>query len=125
MMLRHFRFAVMVCAFLVVEGVSSQSFDYDRGVRNYKAVIEGTKKLEELSEVEKQEVVAIARAMGSRGSENESGDCVEARERAEASAAELANYARRLRNCAESSDFTDDCSTEFRRVRNAHSDYES
>ena len=32
---------------------------------------------------------------------------------------------RRLNSCVDSDDFTDDCSSEFRRVRNAHSDYES
>lgn len=52
-------------------------------------------------------------------------DCTDARDRATSAASDLSGYARRLERCADSGDFTDDCSTEFRRVKNTHSDYES
>lgn len=52
-------------------------------------------------------------------------DCYDAKERATSAASDLSDYARRLQRCAESGDISDDCSTEFRRLRNSHSDYES
>jgi hypothetical protein len=51
--------------------------------------------------------------------------CEDARDRARSAASDLSAYARRLQSCANNEDFSDDCSTEFRRVRYAHSDYES
>lgn len=52
-------------------------------------------------------------------------DCSDARDRATSAASDLSGYARRLQRCADSGDFSDDCSTEFRRVKYAHADYES
>lgn len=103
----------------------SQDLDYKRGMRNYQAVVAGQKKLEDLSQAEQREVMAIARVISARGSSDDSEDCAEARTRAERAASELADYARRLRTCAESSDYSNDCSSEFRRVKNAQYDYES
>jgi hypothetical protein len=121
----RYHLAVILLAVSLSGPVIAQTIDFDRGLRNYKAVLNGGKQLDDLSEAEKQEVFAVARIMQSRTSDSGSEECVEAQERAGAAAAELANYARRLRNCAESNNFSDDCSTEFSRVRNAHSEYES
>lgn len=52
-------------------------------------------------------------------------DCSNAQDRATSAASDLSGYARRLQRCADSGDFTDDCSAEFRRVKYAHGDYES
>jgi hypothetical protein len=52
-------------------------------------------------------------------------DCEDAKSSAESAASDLSSYSRRLQRCAEAGDYSDDCSTEFRRVRSAHSDYES
>ena len=65
-------------------------------------------------------ISASALAQYGRGS-----DCGDARGRAEYSASDLSESARRLQRCAEYRDFSDDCSTVFRRVRSYHSDYES
>jgi|GWRWMinimDraft_15_1066023.scaffolds.fasta_scaffold01124_8 hypothetical protein len=67
-------------------------------------------------------VVASSVAWAGYGNEDE---CRNARERASSSALDLSIYARKLQRCAEAGDLTDDCSMEFRRVKNAHSDYES
>lgn len=55
----------------------------------------------------------------------ESSDCSDARDSARSAASDLVDYARRLQRCAGNGDFTDDCSTEFRRVVSTQSDYES
>lgn len=102
-----------------------QSASYQRALRNYQAVASGQKKLADLSVQEQQEVLEIYRVIRSRGNTDESDDCRESKERAQQAASELADYARRLKNCAESSDLSDDCSSEFRRVRNAQDEYES
>ena len=52
-------------------------------------------------------------------------DCQDARDQAQSAASDLASYSRRLQRCAENGDYSDDCSSEFRRVRSSHSDYES
>jgi len=101
--------------------------DLQRGLKNYQEILGGKKKFDLLTPEEQREVLLIHRRRervridGGAGSS----DCADAKIRADSAASELANYARRLRNCAETQDFSDDCSSEFRRVRNAHSEYES
>ena len=51
--------------------------------------------------------------------------CADSKNNAESAASDLASYARRLQQCAENEDFTDDCYTEFRRVKSAYEEYES
>lgn len=98
--------------------------DLQRGVRNYQDLMSGKKTFDRLTPQEKQEVIIIHGRISSRSSGGASAECRDATSQAESAASELADYARRLRNCAEARDFQDDCSTEFRRVRNAYSDYE-
>lgn len=57
--------------------------------------------------------------------EGEDQACAVARDAAQSAASELASTSQRLSRCAANEDFENDCSTEFRRVRFAHSDYES
>jgi hypothetical protein len=100
--------------------------DLQRGLKNYQAIMRGEKTLEQLSPQEKNEVILVYSRINPRPSEDEeSSNCENARSRARNAASELADYARRLRNCAASEDFGNDCSSEFRRVKNSHSDYES
>lgn len=99
--------------------------DIQRGHRNYQEILRGNKKLEQLSPQEQREVIIVHRMLRSRGSDDDSSDCRDAKDRAEGAANDLADYARRLRSCAEDKNFSDDCSSEFSRVRSAHSDYES
>lgn len=101
-----------------------QAFNIQRAVRNYQEVMSGKKKLEQLSLQERQEVLVVYRRMKAQSEEGKSSECRDARSRAESAASELADRSRKLRNCAEAQDYSDDCSTEFRRVRNAQSDYE-
>lgn len=115
---------IFACGVLV--SLPTHSQDLQRGLKNYQEIMRGTKKLEQLSPQEKQEVIIIFQRLNARKSGNDkSPDCQDAISRAESSASELADYARRLRNCAESQDYNDDCSSEFRRVKNSYSDYGS
>jgi hypothetical protein len=123
----HLLYAItLVLGMLCFSGdVSSQ--DLQRGLRNYQEILGGKKKLEQLTPEEQREVFLIHRRRERARTDGGSGssECADAKSRADSAATELANYARRLRNCAEAQDFSDDCSSEFRRVRNAHSEYES
>jgi hypothetical protein len=115
---------------LPVIGISSwqqaNAQDWQRAFRNYQEVIEGKKKLEQLSPQERQEVFNVhRRVQAAQADSGASSDCRDAKSRAESAASELATYARRLRNCAEAQDYSNDCSSEFRRTRSAHGDYES
>jgi hypothetical protein len=53
-----------------------------------------------------------------------SSECRDAKSDARTAALDLASTAGRLRRCAEAMDFSDDCDSEFRRVKGAHEDYE-
>lgn len=118
-----FLVTVALASLLLTAPAAAQ--DLQRGLRNYQDIMSGKKKLEQLSPQEKQEVIIIHRRLqAQRYGNDKSPECRDALARAESAASELADYSRRLRNCAEAQDYTDDCSTEFRRVRNAHSDYE-
>ena len=119
---------ILLIALLVI-GVSieqqANAQDWQRGFRNYKEILEGKRKLEQLSPQERQEVLSVYRQIQS--SQTRSGvspECRDAKIRAESAGSDLADYARRLRSCAEAQDYSDDCSSEFRRTRRAHSDYE-
>lgn len=115
--------ALLTLAFYPAQTAFAQ--DLQRGLRNYQEILGGKKKLEQLSPQEQQEVLIIHRRVQARRSQSEgSSECRSAKARAESAASELGDYARRLRNCAEAQDYSDDCSSEFTRVRNAHSDYE-
>jgi hypothetical protein len=117
-------FTALLLGLTLVSLAASQ--DLQRGLRNYQDIIGGRKKLEQLSPQEQGEVIQVHRLLKARsGKEGASSACRSARSEAANAASELADYSRRLRNCAEAEDFTDDCESEFRRVKNAHSDYES
>jgi len=116
----------LLLVFGALASLPTHSQDLQRGLKNYEDIVRGTKKLEQLSPQEKQEIIIIYQRLNARKSgRGESPDCQDALSRAESAASELADYARRLRNCAESQDYKDDCSSEFRRVKNSYSDYES
>lgn len=126
-MTNAFRHLVVVVVLIFGSPVLAQELTYQRAWTNYLAVISGQKKLDQLSSQEQTEVIAMARVMRERSSssDDKSEECADAKERAKSAASELADYARKLRNCAESGNTSDDCSSEFRRVKNAQSNYES
>jgi hypothetical protein len=120
------RLRILLPLLLFAVAPQATAQDLQRGLRNYQEIMAGRKKLDQLSPQEQQEVLIIFRRV--RAAQNRSGKssaCREAQERAESAASELADRARKLRNCAEAQDYSEDCSSEFRRVRSAHSDYES
>ena len=111
----------ILLALLAVPIVQAQ--DMQRALRNYQAVMSGAMKLDQLSPTEQEEVLFLYRRM--KATEGKTPECRDAKSRAQSAASDLSDYARRLRNCAEAQNWDDDCSTEMRRSRNAHSDYES
>lgn len=127
------RIAILIFSFLALFSLSINCVqpifaqDLQRGYRNYKALLNKQKKLQDLSPEEQKEVVIIIRALKRSGGydQNDNAECREAREQANSAASELEDYARRLMNCASSLDFNDDCYTEFRRTKSAYDDYES
>jgi hypothetical protein len=119
------RLRVLLPILLLTVMVRSVAQDLQRGLRNYQEIMAGRKKLDQLSPLEQQEVLIVFRRV--KAAQNRTGKssaCRDAQERAESAASELADRAKRLRNCAESQDYNDDCSSEFRRAKSAHSDYE-
>ena len=54
-----------------------------------------------------------------------SDECRDAKDEAESYRDDLEGYTKRLYKCVEGNDLTDDCYSEFRRVKSAHSDFES
>lgn len=115
---------------LALTGVAAQAQDLQRGLRNYQDILAGRKTMQQLSRPELEEVIRVHRIVqsnqaGGRGDGAKSLRCQNARTDAQSKASDLADYARKLRNCAEAGDLSDDCETEFRRTKNAFQDYES
>ena len=52
-------------------------------------------------------------------------DCQEAVNSYNSAISDIASYLKRYTSCLQSSDGNDDCSSEFRRLRNAQSEFES
>jgi hypothetical protein len=125
--MKRWCFRIVVFLFITVRlfwNDPGSSQDLQRGLRNYQEILSGRKKFEQLSPQEQNEVLIIFRRVKARWYSGKSSECRDAADRTGSAAFELSDYARRLINCAEAQDFTDDCSREFRRVRNAYSDYE-
>jgi len=115
----------LVSYFVFVSVGSSQNFDYEKAFQLYLQVLRGEKKFQNLTPEEQKQVIMIHRIISSGSGDEGSQECREAKERARSAADELAHYANKLKNCAESHDFSDDCYTEFRRTKNAFEEYES
>lgn len=94
----------------------------DRVLRNYNAVINGTKKISDLPASEQTELMYFIRFMNEDEGPSE---CRDAKRDARDAAEELASAARNLAYCADQNDSADDCEIQFLEVSSAHSDYES
>lgn len=91
----------------------------------YKQVISGKRKLDSLTPQQQQQVLEIHTAVSRNSCVGCSDDCRDAKSQANNYRSDLEGYAKRLYRCAEDNDLKDDCDSEFRRVKNAHSDFES
>ena len=103
----------------------SQSPDSARAAQLYREVMSGRRKVESLSPEELNAVLAIHRRLRRSTVTGGKPACRDAMERAESAAEDVASRGRRLISCVQNEDHRDDCSSEFRRLRSAHSDYES
>jgi hypothetical protein len=105
---------------------SAQGRITPEGLQLYKDVMSGKRSFQSLTPEEKASVIAVYRIMRrSSRTTSQKPECRDALDRADSAASDVASYGRRLISCVESSDHRDDCSSEFRRVRGAHGDYES
>lgn len=97
----------------------------DDAYQLYQQVITGQKKLESLTPEEQRLVVAIHSSLSRSSCDGCSDECRNAKEQAESYRSDLETYTKRLYRCLEGNDLTDDCYSEFRRVKSYHSDFES
>jgi len=91
----------------------------------YQQVMSGQRKLESLTAEEQQRVIRIHTLVSRSRCEGCSEECRDAKDQAESARTELEDYTRKLYRCVGDNDLTDDCYSEFRRVRSAHGDFES
>ncbi len=122
-------FLLGVTALTVIAGITaalpnSASAQQPDPFELYRDFMLGRRSWDSLSEEERRQVLMIHRLLRRTESEGQTAECRDARQRARSAASDVVSYSRRLISCVEG-DFTDDCSSELRRVRNAHSDYES
>lgn len=122
---------ILICIFVLVSFLwfssicFSQDFNYPKAYQLYQQVVRGEKKLENLTPDEKKQVIIMHRILSRSSDDEESEECREAKERAESAADELAYYAKRLKDCAENYNFSDDCCSEYKRTKNAFDEYEA
>jgi hypothetical protein len=91
----------------------------------YQKVISGKINFEELSPEQQFQVIEIHKALKRNRCPGCSRECRDAKEDAESHRSELEGYVKRLYRCVEDNDLKNDCSSEFRRVKSAYSDFES
>jgi len=99
--------------------------DSNEAFRLYQQVISGQKNLEQLTPEQQRQVIMIHGIMSRSSCEGCSDECRDARDQAESYRSDLESYTKRLYRCVEGNDLTEDCYSEFRRVKSAHSDFES
>ena len=99
--------------------------DSNESFRLYQQVMSGQRKLESLSPEQQRQVIRIHGIMSRSSCDGCSDECRDARDQAESYRDDLERSTKRLYTCAEESNLTDDCYSEFRRVKSAHSDFES
>lgn len=129
--------AGLACAFSIVLSVQdalaqqpqkqqdNQEFNYQRALQNLQAIKERRRSLEQLSPSEQAEVHVLARYLSRpKPPPGSSQECRQVWDRAASAAQDVSLYAGRLKRCVDANDFRDDCSIEFRRIKNAQSDYE-
>lgn len=104
---------------------AQQRPDWSKALQLYREVLAGRRSLDSLTPEERAMVLAVHRALQRSAPSGATSECRDAYDRAEAAADDVVSYARRLISCVEGSDLRDDCSSEFSRLRSAHSDYES
>ena len=121
----------MAAAFLIaatcdLAPAAADQFNFQRGYENYRRILAGEIHFQDLSEIERQEVMFISRALESSAPDHASPECKDAYDDADDASEQLVSTAQRLIRCAENNEFdSDDCSSEMRRTRSAHSEYES
>lgn len=123
-----FKFFLLVTLFLFLVSIPdgpSHAFDMQRAQSNYRAIITGQKTIRSLPKEQQTEVYILMKMIRGSAPSNASSDCKDAWDNASSSASDVASYAKRLIRCVEGGDYHDDCYSEFRRVKSAHSDYES
>ena len=115
---------LLVFMILMLSPIHSNG-DTNEAYQLYQQVISGQKKFEDLTSEQQKIVISIHNALSRSGCDGCSEECKDAKEQAESYRSDLESYTKRLYNCVVSNDLTDDCYSEFRRVKSAHSDFES
>lgn len=116
--------AIMSLCFALFISVKSYA-DINNSYHLYNQVITGQKKLESLTPDQQRQVIAIHTSLSRSNCDGCSDECRDAKEQAESYRSDLETYTKRLYRCVEGNDLTDDCYSEFRRVKSYQSDFES
>lgn len=115
-------FAIVLSLLVVVVPAHADS---NEAFRLYQEVISGQKTIDQLTPEQQRQVIMIHGIMSRSSCDGCSEECRDARDQAESYRDDLEGYVKRLYRCVEGNDLTDDCYSEFRRVKSAHSDFES
>jgi hypothetical protein len=110
---------------LVLSSATSNALDLERGLKNYRALLAGEMNFNQLSAEHREEVLMILSIIKNQGSSDDTEDCKDARDRVSRAADDLESRSKKLMRCASADNYSDDCSTEYRRTKSAHSDYDS
>lgn len=91
----------------------------------YWGVMSGKIPFSSLTPQQQRQVLYLYSVTHQQTKSNGTSECNSALSTAKSRADDLASYAKRLKDCAESGDLKDDCSSEYSRVKSSYSDYES
>jgi hypothetical protein len=115
-------FSCLISLFVLIHA-TAYAFDFDRALRNYRAVTSGRAELSQFPPNQRQEIYT-AMNMIHRQSCDGPPNCCDAQKKAEDAAVDLESYASDLVSCAANRDFYDDCYSEYSNTEYAYSDYE-
>lgn len=110
---------------LFLIALNIKAADYNETLKLYKQIMAGQIKLDDLSPTQQRDVLAIFQELKREECENCTDECIQNRKDANNLRGELAEYIKKLYNCIQENDLSNDCYSEFRRVKSLYSDFES
>ena len=118
-------FSLILLSLSLLLPISAPSADANQAYKLYQQVMSGQKKMKDLTQQQQRQVITIHSILNRSSCDGCTQECRDAKEEAEGYRDDLESYTKRLSQCVEGNDLTDDCYSEFRRVKSSHSDFES
>jgi len=96
-----------------------------RGEQNLQEILAGRRTLEQFSSTEQLEIINAYKAIHPSQDKKISEECENLLNSSKDASNAISEYSKKLQYCIVSGNYVDECYSEFRRIKNAYSDYET